>query len=505
LVITTVPITTALDVLASEQRANGDLGLSPPCQGLSVRKIWRYGSRREQCVVAGLWLLSLAASVGLGLASVIWDWSGIPFGFGGVQVYVTIYPPLIICLLWTLCCGFWWGAIPAYLSTLALALYAGMPPLWALLFAFSDPLGFAIMSLGYQAINIRRDLRDFSALLFFVQLSFVASIYSSSGALVWCYTNRIDATALLAIWQGWWLGAFLQNVLIIGPAMTLFWPWMERWQGRRSTLLGRITLQSRGAVLGLLGSAGFGVLIYGFVTLQLAGTQVDLLSGTGNEKFLQAIAVMRQTTWVFYWVFALIVLFMAFFGYQIFIHWQHSTDLLLAKLHKANTNLQQLALTDALTGLYNRRAAEDRVRSEWNRLHRLGQNSAVVMLDIDHFKQINDRYGHAVGDGVIRSLAAAIRLCIRDIDIAGRYGGEEFLIILPQADANGAWVFAERLREHAAAAAVSCEGGPVTFSISLGIAQFDPADKTFEDWLERADKALYHAKRSGRNLTMIAG
>jgi diguanylate cyclase (GGDEF)-like protein len=499
-----MPISAAANVIVSEEREHGNTRLSQPYQGLSLQKIWQLGSRRQRILISCFWLFSLAASIGLGLVTVLWNWSGVPFAFGGVTVYITVYPPLLICLLWTLCCGWWWGAVPAYLSTLALALYAGMPLSWALLFACADPLGFAIMSIGYQAISMRRDLRDFSALLFFIQLSFVASVYSSSGALVWCYTNRIDGTALLPIWQGWWLGAFLQSVLIIGPAMALLWPPLDRWRTANKVLLAPAINESRGAILCLLGSASIGVLVYGYATLQLAGGQVDLVSNADVGKIVQAAAVMRQTTWVFYWVFALIVLFMAFFGYQMFAHWQYSNDLLLAKLHRANDSLQQLAHTDSLTGLFNRRAAEDCARAEWHRAHRLGHCSTVVMLDIDHFKQINDCYGHAIGDEVIRKLAEAIRSCTRDIDIASRYGGEEFLIILPMADDNGAWVFAERLRECAAATTVPYAGGEINFSVSLGVAKFDPVDKSYEHWLERADKALYRAKHGGRNLTMIA-
>jgi diguanylate cyclase (GGDEF)-like protein len=476
----------------------------PMVRDLSVGRLWRYGTRRERTVVAAAWLLSLAASIGLGLASVIWDWSGIPLSFGGSDVYVTLYPPLLICLPWALTCGFWWGAIPAYLSTLTLALYAGMPLSWAVPFAFSDPLGLLIMTLGYQAINVRRDLRDLSAVLFFVQLAFVASVYSSSGALIWSYTNRIDPTGQLAIWQGWWLGAFLQEVVIVGPLLALFWSRIERCYAGHPHVLGTAAVASRRSVLCLLSAAGVGVLAYGYLTLSLAGYQLDRVTAANGVEALRAVTVMRQTTWVFFWVFALIVLFMAFFGYQIFSSWQASTDVLLAKLHEANATLQKLALTDPLTGLHNRRAVEDRVRAEWIRTRRGGNIASAVMLDIDLFKQINDRHGHAVGDAVIRALAQSIRSCIRDIDAAGRYGGEEFLIILPQADAKGAWLFAERLRKTVVAQAVPCEKGEVPFRISLGVAQCDPTDSRFEAWLERADQALYQAKRSGRNMTVVS-
>jgi hypothetical protein len=118
---------------------------------LSPTKLWQYGNTKEKVVIFGSWLLLTLVSVGLGLASVMKSWSGLPLNFGGVMIYITIYPPLLICLFRTLSCGWRWGALPAYCATLTLALYAGMPWPWALLFACANPLGFAIISVGYQA------------------------------------------------------------------------------------------------------------------------------------------------------------------------------------------------------------------------------------------------------------------------------------------------------------------------------------------------------------------
>lgn len=328
-------------------------------RALSPVLVWRHASRSERLLVFVLWVLLCAASIGLGLASVIWQWSGLPLAFGGVEVYVTVYPPLLICLLLTLTWGWWWGAIPAYASTLTLALYAGMPLPWALLFACANPLGLAIMVIGYQAIAARRDLRDARSLLFYVQLSFVGSIFSSSGALIWSYTNHIDSTALLPIWQGWWLGGFLQSVLMVGVLMALLWPRVQRWQSEHGPWMAAATTDSRRSVLHLLGSVTAGVLIYGFVTIQLASRQVELARPDGGDVLAHAVAVMQQTTWVFYWVFSLNILFIAFFGYQLFIQWQKATDQLLGELHRANLGLEMLAHIDGLSGLLNRRAMDE--------------------------------------------------------------------------------------------------------------------------------------------------
>ncbi|WP_070266910.1 GGDEF domain-containing protein [Duganella sp. HH101] len=468
-------------------------------RAVSVRRLFRHGNRREQLTIAALWLASLAASIGLGLASVIYKWSGLPLELGGTELYITVYPPLVICLLWTLTCGWWWGAIPAYLATLTLALYGGMPWPWALMFSAANPLGFAVMGLGYRAIAISRNLTSIGAMLFYVQLSFVASIFSSSGALVWCYTNRIDSTALLPIWQGWWLGAFLQSVFLCAPAMAVLWPRLERWQQARPQLLADAGADPRGSVLRLLGCVAIGVLIYGFVTLKLADNLLQVQAAGIPAALARSLEVARDTTWAFYWVFALIIVFIAVFGYHMFIHWQTLTNKLLSDLRHANQRLYMLAGTDSLTGLHNRRVADERIAAEWQRAQRLGLQAALVMIDIDHFKQINDRHGHPTGDEAIRILASEIRALSREIDSACRYGGEEFLIILPQADADGAHTFAERLRTSVAAIPVPSEHGAFHFTVSVGIALFDAEESGHDAWIERSDSALYQAKREGRN------
>lgn len=477
-------------------------------RALSPTKLWRVGSRRDKTIIFGGWFALVLASIALGLLSVIKSWSGIPLDFGGVTVYITVYPTLIICLFLTLTCGWRWGAIPAYLSTLSLALYSGMPWHWAIIFACANPLGFAILAVGYQAIPANKNLRDSNSLLFYIQLSFVASIFSSSGALIWCYTNHIDRTALLAIWQGWWLGAFLQSVFIVGPLLALLWPKIARWQQHHPAYLRLASGNVRRSVLRLLGAITIGVLVYGAATIQLASNQLDRAlitsSSSMSAEVSNAIMILQQTTWVFFWVFAMIILFIAFFGYQLFTRWQRSTNELLSDLHSANESLECLAQTDGLTGLLNRRTMDERLSSEWLRASRMGSGGALVILDIDHFKNINDHYGHAAGDAVIRSIAQAIQAEARGMDIASRYGGEEFVILLPQTDAEGALQFAERMRNRIATTAAYHETKELRATISLGVAIFSAQDTSFSAWLARADQALYRAKEAGRNRVMVA-
>ena len=125
--------------------------------------------------------------------------------------------------------------------------------------------------------------------------------------------------------------------------------------------------------------------------------------------------------------------------------------------------------------------------------------STALMLDIDHFKRINDTYGHQAGDKVIKMLAALIKRCVRETDLAGRYGGEEFAIILNDSSVEDAKIVAERIRQLAKRLVVEHEGESISFTVSLGLAQFSPDFKGAMAWLECADQALYEAKENGRN------
>jgi diguanylate cyclase len=177
------------------------------------------------------------------------------------------------------------------------------------------------------------------------------------------------------------------------------------------------------------------------------------------------------------------------------------TDTAVNKIaqQQAHKQLQELSRIDHLTGLYNRGFWERRLIQEFKRFDRYQLNSTLVMFDIDHFKKVNDTYGHTVGDDVIREVSRALRSQLRDLDIAGRYGGEEFGVILTGTTAEGAAVFAERLRNTIENLVVHSEGQEVKFTISLGINQLDESTPDHRAWIEKADQALYQSKEGGRN------
>jgi two-component system cell cycle response regulator len=167
-------------------------------------------------------------------------------------------------------------------------------------------------------------------------------------------------------------------------------------------------------------------------------------------------------------------------------------------------NFQQsmeLAITDALTGLHNRRYMESHLGTLVEEAAARGKPLSLLVLDIDYFKSINDNYGHDAGDDVLREFAIRVRKSIRGIDLACRYGGEEFVVVMPETDATVAGVVAERIRRRIAGEpfAIHKGAGSIDVTISIGLACLAGADDSAETVLKRADQALYRAKRDGRN------
>jgi diguanylate cyclase (GGDEF)-like protein/PAS domain S-box-containing protein len=182
------------------------------------------------------------------------------------------------------------------------------------------------------------------------------------------------------------------------------------------------------------------------------------------------------------------------------------------ELEKANLELksafeheQHLAQTDALTGINNRRYLFKLATHEFDIARRYGQPLSVVMFDLDHFKEVNDTFGHILGDRMLEHVAKFANTQLRDVDLIGRYGGEEFLIILPMTEARQALLLAERIRSGVEDLRVETEKGPVSVTLSVGISEIFrvPMDSSIDDIIRRADDALYAAKQAGRNRTVI--
>ena len=173
--------------------------------------------------------------------------------------------------------------------------------------------------------------------------------------------------------------------------------------------------------------------------------------------------------------------------------------------------MRSLARHDHLTGLLTRREMDRVLDEELVRSHRYGHQVALVLLDVDHFKQVNDTYGHVSGDAALRSVASVVRHCVRDTDRAARYGGDELAILLPETDQVGACILAERIRAKVAATGIepppdaSVATGTIPLTLSVGVASLPGSTaSTPSEFIARADAALYQAKRNGRNQVVCA-
>jgi diguanylate cyclase (GGDEF)-like protein len=167
-----------------------------------------------------------------------------------------------------------------------------------------------------------------------------------------------------------------------------------------------------------------------------------------------------------------------------------------------NRMLSEVSSRDSLTGLYNRWFVLETIDSELNRALRHGSPMSLLMLDLDHFKRINDTWGHSAGDQVLQSIGRVLRESCRVYDVPGRYGGEEFCIVLPETKTGNTTAVAERIRQRLAASELTCGDGSISVTASIGIAGMDSPDAGVlspAELIERADQALYAAKNRGRN------
>lgn len=307
-----------------------------------------------------------------------------------------------------------------------------------------------------------------------------------------------------------WRTAFLIRalgaavVVTTGVFQTL--PGKARWM----PLLAKVRLvtasAAAAAAAGVLNQAyGFGVA--GVCVLVLTGPYIAIDT---PDLIRLNIAVLVAVTLA---VFGLSLSPFAIGATAVFVLLSVAVSILLGRVLEASNRrafalereLHREARTDALTGLDNRRSMQERGRVEMKRSRRTSTPVSVVLADLDHFKDVNDRYGHEAGDAVLIKVAAALRAALRESDALGRWGGEEFMTVLPATDARGAADVAERMR--AAIAATTFEGVTARITISLGVATSQGLDDPAMEWdllMKEADQRLYRAKHEGRNRVVTA-
>jgi diguanylate cyclase (GGDEF)-like protein len=177
---------------------------------------------------------------------------------------------------------------------------------------------------------------------------------------------------------------------------------------------------------------------------------------------------------------------------------------LLQEQIKLVGELERLANTDSLTGIWNRRYLFMIAEQEIKRIQRYNLAFSLLLIDVDHFKKINDNYGHNIGDEVIIFMTKIVTSNLRHADCFGRFGGEEFVVLLPETNMDEAIVVAERIRENISNQSITFEDQQISITISIGVSSYDVGDKSIDSIIQRADQALYQAKNQGRN-RVVAG
>lgn len=177
---------------------------------------------------------------------------------------------------------------------------------------------------------------------------------------------------------------------------------------------------------------------------------------------------------------------------------------LVFDLDEAQRTIEEQACRDPLTGVYNRRHFLTVVEREWARARRYGTHGALLLVDVDHFKRVNDGQGHLCGDALLREIARVSNESLRQADVLARFGGEEFIVFLPSTDPLGALDVAERIRQHVAALRLQWQGVSTGATVSIGVASLGPLHASVDALINDADAALYQAKEAGRNCVRAA-
>gem|GEM_PF-781364 len=572
-----------------------------------------------------VWLAFTAACVASSVLMVLLDWTGIPVQLGPVRFYLTVYPPLVLCTWALFWLGFPWAFAAAYLATFVGALVGGMTWPWALLFALADPIGLAMYALAYRTAPLRHDLRTAGSLAWFLLISLGAALAGSSGSFIWAHTREMVGTAAFAVWEGWWIGAFLQAALINAPVLALASAAVVRLRGRwldepplpkpslpwtvgavlagcgvlalfiwasaslASERLVALAASLRDAPVGaevmaaadsidlvvwhyliLLTVVGVGVLLLAMswnrslrreVALRTADLEEsrqryalaargandglwdwDLRSGTiyfsarwqemlglgehevgdrlsdwlelvhpaDREPLKAALDAhreertshfegeyrLRHRDGTYRWMLTRGACVRDSRGEAVRMAGSQ-TDITDRKT--AEEQMLHDALHDQLTGLPNRALFVDRLEGTIARAWRHpGYLFAVLFLDLDRFKVVNDSLGHAAGDRLLVAIAARLTSRLRAVDTVARLGGDEFAILLDDvATVEDATDLADRI-QHELELPFDLDGTEVFTSASIGIATSLTGYQRAEDVLRDADTAMYRAKSQGK-------
>ncbi len=446
---------------------------------------WREWSRPGIRRITSLWLILAAVGVGLAILEAGFGWSGLPITIGGITVGVTVYPPLLVTVLLTIWIGPWWGMIPAYAATFTSGIMGGMTVSVAALFAAVTPLELLLIWGSMVTLDIHPDLRHPRHLALYLIVTLIAATASSLAALIWNETRGLDLVTGQRVWQGWLIGDLIQFWILMPPILRWGGPPIRRWFDRQIGLPPRRRMSYvRTVVLMLIALGLLGALV--FQGVSMAAETLQVAAGVMTPQGERVLDHFGEIGLFLGLLFAVTLL---------------TTSVFSSALASIGERERRQGLRDALTGCYNRRAFPDRFQREVERSRRLGQGVSLVFFDVDGFKAVNDEFGHEVGDRVLRLLPNRVRGVMREHDLMFRWGGEEFVVLLPHTAPDDARHLAERIRKTVADQPIVSTGVPrsVSVTLSLGTAASKTYPVNADALISAADAACYEAKRAGKN------
>ncbi len=443
------------------------------------------GTRR----VALAFVALVTVSILTGILNVTQGWNGVALTLFGVRVDLTVYPPLLTSALAAIWLGPAWGMVPAYLANLASALASGLPLATAAPFALAGAIETAILWGSMVTLEIQPDLRRLRDWRRFAAAALVAPVAPSLAVLIWNTAHGLEFSAGQRLWRGWMVGDFLQALFVLGPLLYLAGPRARAWVDRQFASPPRREVAStRHAAFVYLSLALLGVVVFKGVHMLQHSLAIPASAMTESGQPL----LLRLEEMQFFLGLLLCAVMLA-------------TGAFSTALARMSERQRALARRESLTGCFNRRAFEEIFKRESDRCRRLGHGLSLVFLDADHFKAVNDRFGHAAGDRVLQQLALRVQEAVRDTDVLFRWGGEEFVLLLPHTPPGAARVLAERVRSAVADAPFRApdERHDVRLTVSLGTAGAMAFPVDPHALVAAADAACYAAKESGRNRVTV--
>ncbi len=437
-----------------------------------------------------VWLAAVLISIFFGYLNVAMGWNGIEISLFGIPFGVTLYPPFVLSVLLALWLGPTWGAIPIYLANLVSALASGMSFPMSGLFAVAGAVETLMLWGALVALRVDPSLRRNRDVAWFVAAGMVAAVTGSLAAILWNTSHGLDPAMGQRIWRGWVIGDLLQLVVVALPLLRIVGPAAHAWIDRQFVNPpSREFNANHGVGLAVSAFAILGLVVFLGVHQALGSIELALDARTATGELL--LPKLRE-----------IILAMGLLSIALIL----ATGIFSTALARLGERQRREALLDGLTGCYNRRAFAASFQREAERSRRLGLGLGLLFLDLDRFKDLNDRHGHEAGDLALARAARRIESALRETDLLFRWGGEEFVVLMAHTAPEEIGEIAERVRqalEREPLAALPA-GQTLTLTVSVGAVATAKLPCDPVELVRRADEACYEAKRLGRDRTVVA-